>query len=191
MDSIFWGVYLADIVSAIKTAAFVSICLTSLGLWILIGMKSDNIDVPRWQIVTLAVIFVVSAIFNVFTPSKQAIYVMLGVKTTDTLLEQPVAQKAIKLLEEKIDKELANTKKEDEYLNKEEINEFWKNLDKKVWGVLGLFVLFTIFLNIVIPNKATMYAMVASEAVSRSVDSDIVKKAINRIDQEYNSESSK
>ena len=81
--------------------------------------------------------------------------------------------------------------KEDEYLSKEEVNEFWKNLNKKVWGMLGLFVVFTIFLNIVIPNKTTMYAMVASEAVSRSVDSDVVKKAINRIDQEYNSESSK
>lgn len=81
--------------------------------------------------------------------------------------------------------------KEDEYLNKEEINEFWKNLNKKLWGVLCLFVVFTIFLNIVIPNKTTMYAMVASEAVSRSVDSDIVKKAINRIDQEYNLENSK
>lgn len=81
--------------------------------------------------------------------------------------------------------------KEDEYLNKEEINEFWKNLNKKLWGVLGLFVVFTIFLNIVIPNKTTMYAMVASEAVSRSVDSDIVKKAINKIDNEYNLENSK
>ena len=81
--------------------------------------------------------------------------------------------------------------KENEYLNKEEINEFWKNLNKKFWGVLGGFVVFTILLNIVIPNKETMYAMVASEAVSRSVDSDIVKKAINRIDQEYNLENSK
>lgn len=81
--------------------------------------------------------------------------------------------------------------KEDEYLNKEEVNEFWKNLNKKIWGMLGLFVVFTIFLNIVIPNKTTMYAMVASEAVSRSVDSDVVKKAINRIDQEYNLENSK
>lgn len=81
--------------------------------------------------------------------------------------------------------------KEDEYLSKEEVNEFWKNLNKKVWGALGLFVVFTIFLNIVIPNKTTMYAMVASEAVSRSVDSDIVKKAINRIDKEYNLENSK
>lgn len=81
--------------------------------------------------------------------------------------------------------------KEDEYLSKEEVNEFWKNLNKKIWGMLGLFVVFTIFLNIVIPNKTTMYAMVASEAVSRSVDSDVVKKAINRIDQEYNLENSK
>lgn len=112
MDNIFWGVYLADIVGAIKTAAFISICLTSLGLWILMGMKSDNIDVPNWQIVTLAVIFVVSAIVNVFTPSKQAIYVMLGVKTTDVILDQPVAKKTIELLELKIDKELDEVKKE-------------------------------------------------------------------------------
>lgn len=81
--------------------------------------------------------------------------------------------------------------KEDEYLSKEEVNEFWKNLNKKIWGMLGLFVVFTIFLNIVIPNKTTMYVMVASEAVSRSVDSDIVKKAINKIDNEYNLESNK
>lgn len=113
MDSIFWGVYLADIVGAIKTAAFVLMCLMSLVLWILVGMKSDNLDVPRWQFVTASIVLVLSVIISVFTPSKQAIYIMLGVKTTDTLLEQPVAQKAIKLLEEKIDKELANTKKED------------------------------------------------------------------------------
>lgn len=113
MDSIFWGVYLADIVGAIKTAAFVLMCLMSLVLWILVGMKSDNLDVPRWQFVTSSIVLVVSVIITVFTPSKQAIYIMLGVKTTDTLLDQPVAQKAIKLLEEKIDKELANTKKED------------------------------------------------------------------------------
>lgn len=113
MDSIFWGVYIADIVGAIKTAAFVLMCLMSLVLWILVGMKSDNLDVPRWQFVTSSIVLVVSVIITVFTPSKQAIYIMLGVKTTDTLLDQPVAQKAIKLLEEKIDKELANTKKED------------------------------------------------------------------------------
>lgn len=112
MDSIFWGVYLADIVGTIKGTAFVLMCLMSLVLWILMGMKSDNLDVPNWQIVTLAVIFVVSAIVNVFTPSKQAIYVMLGVKTTDVILDQPVAKKTIELLELKIDKELDEIKKE-------------------------------------------------------------------------------
>lgn len=112
MDNIFWGVYLADIVGTIKVTAFVLMCLMSLVLWILVGMKLDNLDVPNWQIVTLAVIFVVSAIVNVFTPSKQAIYVMLGVKTTDVILDQPVAKKTIELLELKIDKELDEIKKE-------------------------------------------------------------------------------
>lgn len=81
--------------------------------------------------------------------------------------------------------------KENEYLNKEEINEFWKNLNKKTWGILGALVLFTIFLNIVIPNKETMYAMVASEAVDHVLDSDIVNKAIHSIDKDYEIKDSK
>lgn len=113
MDNIFWGVYLADIVGTIKVTAFVLICLTSLILWILVGMKTDNLDVPRWQFVTTGIVLVLSVIINIFTPSKQTIYIMLGVKTTGVILEQPVTQKAIKLLEEKIDKELDEIKKDD------------------------------------------------------------------------------
>lgn len=112
MDSIFWGVYLADIVSTIKVTAFVLMCLMSLVLWVLVGMKSDNIDVPRWQFVTASIVLVVSVIINIVVPSKQTIYIMLGVKTTDVILDQPVAQKTIELLELKIDKELDEIKKE-------------------------------------------------------------------------------
>lgn len=112
MDNIFWGVYLADIVGTIKITAFVLMCLMSLVLWILVGMKSDNLDVPRWQFVTSGIVLVVSVIINIVTPSKQAIYIMLGVKTTDVILDQPVAKKTIELLELKIDKELDEIKKE-------------------------------------------------------------------------------
>lgn len=113
MDNIFWGVYLADIVGTIKVTAFVLMCLMSLVLWILVGMKSDNLDVPRWQFVTAIIVLVVSVIINIVTPSKQAIYIMLGVKTTDVILDQPVAKKTIELLELKIDKELDEIKKDD------------------------------------------------------------------------------
>lgn len=112
MDNIFWGVYLADIVGTIKVTAFVLMCLMSLVLWILVGMKLDKLDVPRWQFVTASVVLVLSVIVNIFTPSKQAIYIMLGVKTTDVILDQPVAKKTIELLELKIDKELDEIKKE-------------------------------------------------------------------------------
>ena len=112
MDNIFWGVYLADIVGTIKIAAFVLMCLMSLVLWILVGMKSDNLDVPRWQFVTASIVLVVSVIINIVTPSKQAIYIMLGVKATGVILDQPVAKKTIELLELKIDKELDEIKKE-------------------------------------------------------------------------------
>lgn len=112
MDNIFWGVYLTDIVGTIKVTAFVLMCLMSLVLWILVGMKSDNLDVPRWQFVTSGTVLVLSIIINIFTPSKQTIYIMLGVKTTDVILDQPVAKKTIELLELKIDKELDEIKKE-------------------------------------------------------------------------------
>jgi hypothetical protein len=115
MDDIFWGVYLADIVGTIKVTAFVLMCLMSLVLWILVGMKLDNLDVPRWQFVTSGIVLVLSVIINIFTPSKQTIYIMLGVlgvKTTDVILDQPVAKKTIELLELKIDKELDEIKKE-------------------------------------------------------------------------------
>lgn len=112
MDNIFWGVYLADIVGTLKVTAFILMCLMSLVLWILVGMKSDNLDVPRWQFVTSGIVLVLSVLINIFTPSKQAIYIMLGVKTTDVILDQPVAKKTIELLELKIDKELDEIKKE-------------------------------------------------------------------------------
>ena len=112
MNSIFWGVYLADIVGTIKVTAFVLMCLMSLVLWILVGMKSDNLDVPRWQFITSSIVLVLSVIINIFTPSKQTIYIMLGVKATGVILDQPVAKKTIELLELKIDKELEDIKKE-------------------------------------------------------------------------------
>ena len=112
MDNIFWGVYLADIVGTIKVTAFVLMCLMSLVLWILLGMKSDNLDVPRWQFITSSIVLVLSVIINIFTPSKQTIYIMLGVKATGVILDQPVAKKTIELLELKIDKELEDIKKE-------------------------------------------------------------------------------
>lgn len=112
MDNIFWGVYLADIVGTLKVTAFILMCLMSLVLWILVGMKSDNLDVPRWQFVTSGIVLVLSVLINIFVPSKQTIYIMLGVKTTDVILNQPVAKKTIELLELKIDKELDEIKKE-------------------------------------------------------------------------------
>lgn len=83
------------------------------------------------------------------------------------------------------------TDNEDEYLNKVAIDEFWKKLNKKTWGILSAFILFTILLNIFIPNKETMYAMVASEAVGHALDSDIVNKTIHSIDKDYKLKDSK
>lgn len=75
-------------------------------------MKTDNIHAPRWQFITASIVLVVSVIINIVVPSKQTIYIMLGVKTTDVILDQPIAQKTIELLELKIDKELDEIKKE-------------------------------------------------------------------------------
>ena len=76
-------------------------------------LKSDNIDIPRWQFITSGTVLVLSIIINIFTPSKQTIYIMLGVKTTGVILDQPIAKKTIELLELKIDEELNEIKKDD------------------------------------------------------------------------------
>lgn len=112
MDNIFWGVYLADIVGTLKVSAIVLIAVSTIVLWVLVGLKCDNVNIPRWQFITSGIVLVLSVIINIFTPSKQAIYIMLGVKTTDVILDQPVAKKTIELLELKIDKELDEIKKE-------------------------------------------------------------------------------
>ena len=112
MDNICWGVYLADIVGTLKVSAIVLIAVSTIVLWVLVGLKCDNVNIPRWQFITSGIVLVLSVIINIFTPSKQTIYIMLGVKTTGVILDQPVAKKTIELLELKIDKELDEIKKE-------------------------------------------------------------------------------
>lgn len=113
MDSIFWGVYLADIVGTLKISAIVLIAVSAIALWVLVGLKCDNVNIPRWQFITSGTVLILSIIINIFTPSKQTIYIMLGVKATGVILDQPVAKKTIELLELKIDKELDEIKKDD------------------------------------------------------------------------------
>lgn len=98
MDNIFWGVYLADIVDTLKITSIVLITVSAIVLFVLIGLKFDNIDVPKCQIKTAGIVLVFSVIINIFVPSKQTIYIMLGVKTTDVILEQPVTQKDYRTL---------------------------------------------------------------------------------------------
>ena len=112
MDNIFWGVYLADIVGTLKISAIVLIAVSAIALWVLVGLKCDNVNIPRWQFITSGTVLILSIIINIFTPSKQTIYIMLGVKATGVILDQPVAKKTIELLELKIDKELDEIKKE-------------------------------------------------------------------------------
>ena len=127
-------------------------------------------DLTLW----IYIVYVVDGIRKFFTHLSELIIIAFAAKILFFIL---------------IDKNGINN--EDEYLSKAEINEFWKNLNKKFWGVLGGFVIFTILFNIVIPNKATMYAMVSSEAAGHAIDSDIVNKAINSIDKDYKLKESK
>ena len=47
MDNIFWGVYLADIVGTLKVSAIVLIAVSTIVLWVLVGLKCDNVNIPR------------------------------------------------------------------------------------------------------------------------------------------------
>lgn len=95
MDNIFWGVYLADIVGTIKGTAFVLICVSTLILWLLIGLKTDNIHVPRWQFITASIVLVVSVIINIVVPSKETMYAMVASEAVGHAIDSDIVNKAI------------------------------------------------------------------------------------------------
>lgn len=120
MNGILWMLYLADIVTEIKsTADFLTFFSGAaiVALFVCGAMLDDDISSERKvkpyvsKMVKVAiVVFFISLPLKLFTPSSNTVYAMLGVKATGDVLTEisksPVAQKAYLLLDHKLDEAL-------------------------------------------------------------------------------------
>lgn len=115
-----WFLYLADVVESIGSISGITILVISIALGVLVSvymLAYSNGDVNEKDkpfytklIKRLSIILSVAIFFNVVVPSKNTIYMMLGVKATGEVISEinksPIAEKAYLLLEHKLDEAL-------------------------------------------------------------------------------------
>lgn len=117
MSAIMWFLYLADVVNSIGFISGLAVFITTVAICVTaliftIAYCNGDIDEDKKTFFTKAVrkfsiILLVSIVFNVVTPSKNTIYMMLGVQVTGNLIQEasksPITEKALQLLESKLD----------------------------------------------------------------------------------------
>jgi hypothetical protein len=109
MNDLFWALYWIDILSGFNgqwmAGTFLGCCLTG-GLGALLGAAhADNKQLkyyPLWMPITGITVGIILSIVMNFVPSKQTMYLMLGVKTTENVMESDMGKK----LESIVDAEL-------------------------------------------------------------------------------------
>ena len=117
MSAIMWFLYLADVVSSIGFISSLFILVIGIGTAIAVPIYAiaySNGDVKEESkpfysrlFKRAGVILSIAIFFNVVTPSKNTIYMMLGVQVTGNLIQEasksPITEKALQLLESKLD----------------------------------------------------------------------------------------
>ena len=121
MSGILWMLYLADIVTEIKSTADFLTFFSGAGaifiylvVTVMLDQDSEKEMARKPGLVRLMKVFVVvfsiSLPLKLLTPSSNTVYAMLGVKATGDVLTQinksPIAQKAYLLLDHKLDEAL-------------------------------------------------------------------------------------
>ena len=117
MSAIMWFLYLADVVSSIGAISGFTILVIGVGLVVAIpiyvvaysngDVKEENKPFYSKLFKRLCIVLSLAIFFNVVTPSKNTIYMMLGVQVTGNLIQEasksPITEKALQLLESKLD----------------------------------------------------------------------------------------
>lgn len=117
MSAIMWFLYLADVVSSIGDISGFIILIIGVALVVAIpiyvvaynngDVKEENKPFYAKLLKRLSIILSIAIFFNVVTPSKNTIYMMLGVQVTGNLIQEasksPITEKALQLLESKLD----------------------------------------------------------------------------------------
>lgn len=117
MSAIMWFLYLADVVSSIGSISGFTILVIGVGLVVAIpiyvvaysngDVREENKPFYNKLFKRLCIVLSLAIFFNVVTPSKNTIYMMLGVQVTGNLIQEasksPITEKALQLLESKPD----------------------------------------------------------------------------------------
>jgi hypothetical protein len=117
MSAIMWFLYLADVVSSIGDISGFTILVIGVALVVAMpiyavaysngDVKEENKPFYSKLFKRLCIVLSVAIFFNVVTPSKNTIYMMLGVQVTGNLIQEasksPITEKALQLLESKLD----------------------------------------------------------------------------------------
>lgn len=118
MTSFIFLVYLADIVDNIRMLGILS-CIAFLIGVISCGVVyadiyvSDDTRRLSWRLGKYSVISLLVSIFIVvFTPSKQGIYIMGGLKAGNEVIQSETGQKALKVINMKLDDYLNGEKQQ-------------------------------------------------------------------------------
>ena len=117
MSAIMWFLYLADVVSSIGTISGLTILIIggilvfTIPIYVISysngDVKEENKPFYSKVFKRLCIVLSVAIFFNVVTPSKNTVYMMLGVQVTGNLIQEasksPITEKALQLLESKLD----------------------------------------------------------------------------------------
>ena len=117
MSAIMWFLYLADVVSAIVTISGLTILIIggilvfTVPIYVISysngDVKEENKPFYSKVFKRLCIVLSVAIFFNIVTPSKNTVYMMLGVQVTGNLIQEasksPITEKALQLLESKLD----------------------------------------------------------------------------------------
>lgn len=115
---IYWAGVLDKLGSLITLATLILMCTSVVTILLVPPMVADSVDTAstfmvwrHWRLKAQIVTLVVCAFLRVFVPSSQTVYMMLAAQVTGTVVAQvqqsPVAEKAMRLLEQKLDEALA------------------------------------------------------------------------------------
>lgn len=114
-SDLFWAIYWIDVLSGFMDHIFGGLTMS-----ILIGVvysiiRDSTSHGPNCSTKNILVGFFVSFVISVllaFIPSKGTMYVMLGVKTTENIVQSPIGQKLQQLVNQEIDSYLNKLTKE-------------------------------------------------------------------------------
>lgn len=114
-SDLFWAIYWIDVLSGFMDHIFGGLIVAFLIGVVYSIIRDSTAAGPQTTTKNILIGFFVSFVISVllaFIPSKGTMYVMLGVKTTENIVQSPIGQKLQQLVNQEIDSYLNKLTKE-------------------------------------------------------------------------------